>query len=275
MKILSIDVGIKNLSFCLLNYENGITNIDKWDIIDISKSETFLCQAKEKNKYCEKEAKFTHSLNYFCLKHAKKQNFQLPSSELKIQSLKKQKIQTLRELAKKHKIDIPSGYKKEEIIVIIDDYYKTNFFQSIEKTNASKIDLITIGNNIKSKFNEIFNEIEFIDHVIIENQISPIANRMKTIQGMIVQYFIMSPIFVDNIEFISACNKLKECNIKTKTKYSERKKIGIQKCLEILQSNHIHSVDFFSAHKKKDDLSDCFLQGRWFIKEKIESNEKN
>ena len=37
-------------------------------------------------------------------------------------------------------------------------------------------------------------------HVIIENQISPIANRMKTIQGMITQYFIMKNIY--NVEYI-------------------------------------------------------------------------
>ena len=34
-------------------------------------------------------------------------------------------------------------------------------------------------------------DIESITHVFIENQISPIANRMKTIQGMLAQYFIM------------------------------------------------------------------------------------
>ena len=60
---------------------------------------------------------------------------------------------------------------------------------------------------------------------------------MKTIQGMLVQYFVMSQVFVDNIEFISASNKLKDCNIKQKTKYSERKKIGISKCLETISSD--------------------------------------
>ena len=46
-----------------------------------------------------------------------------------------------------------------------------------------------------------------IDTVIIENQISTLASRMKTLQGMITQYFIMKNI--PQIEFISASCKLK------------------------------------------------------------------
>jgi hypothetical protein len=103
--------------------------------------------------------------------------------------------------------------------------------------------------------------------VIIENQISPIATRMKTIQGMLVQYFVMSPVNVKNVEFISASNKLKGCDIKDKTKYSDRKKLGIAKCLETITTDYRFSdkIDYFNAHKKKDDLADSFLQGLWFL----------
>ena len=46
-----------------------------------------------------------------------------------------------------------------------------------------------MGINLK-KMDELYKDDD-IDTVIIENQISPIANRMKTLQGMIAQYFIM------------------------------------------------------------------------------------
>ena len=59
-------------------------------------------------------------------------------------------------------------------------------------------------------FNELFKtlNIDFsqLHYVIIENQISPIANRMKSIQGMLTQYFITKD--VPHIEYISAINKL-------------------------------------------------------------------
>jgi hypothetical protein len=77
----------------------------------------------------------------------------------------------------------------------------------------------------------------------------------------------MSNLNVDHIEFISASNKLKDCDVKDKSKYSDRKKLGIAKCLETITTDYRFSdkVDYFNAHKKKDDLADSFLQGLWFL----------
>ena len=49
------------------------------------------------------------------------------------------------------------------------------------------------------------------------------------------------------------------------------KKLGIQKCLESISNsaNYLSWEDFFKSHKKKDDLSDSFLQGIWFINNKM------
>ncbi len=60
----------------------------------------------------------------------------------------------------------------------------------IKTKSANDTDLVCIGKNMKKLLNEIPG-IEDITHVIIENQISTIATRMKTIQGMCAQYFIM------------------------------------------------------------------------------------
>lgn len=174
------------------------------------------------------------------------------------------------ELADKYNIKYEKPIKKPELVNVLNEYIHETCFESIISSNASKIDLITIGKNIKIKFNEIFDS-EDIDIVVIENQISPIANRMKTIQGMIAQYFIMKKTS-QKIEFISATNKLKideKPNIaKDKTKYSERKKLGIQKCLELLntEGNLTMWTDYFNKHAKKDDLADSFLQGLWYMK---------
>lgn len=272
MKILSIDVGIKNLAFCLFEKTNDSHhfNIAKWDIINISeKEDTINCCFVDKNVLCNKPAKFKKNNECFCLKHSKKQNFQIPTPELKSSFINKQKIQKLFEIADKNNIKYEKPIKKIDLVNVINEYIHNNYFQEIKTINASKVDLITIGANIKDKFNEIFFGEDFIDHVIIENQISPIANRMKTIQGMIVQYFIMCDVVVENIEFISASNKLKDCDIKDKTKYSDRKKLGISKCLEIITTDHRfeNQLNYFNSHNKKDDLSDSFLQGLWFINE--------
>jgi len=273
MKVLSIDVGIKNLAFCL--FEKSPTaqqfKITKWDIINISDKEDIInCCFVEINNICNKPAKFKKDDKCYCLKHSKKQQLQIPTSEQKPSFINKQKLQKLYEIADSHNIKYETKIKKTDLINLINDYININYFQTIESKKAADVDLFNIGINIKTKFNKLFENEEQIDYVIIENQISPIATRMKTIQGMLVQYFIMSNLQVEHIEFISASNKLKDFDAKCKTKYSDRKKLGIEKCLDILINDFRFNehITYFNNHKKKDDLADSFLQGLWFLNNK-------
>jgi hypothetical protein len=266
MKILSIDVGIKNLAFCLFEKKVNSQNfcISKWDVVNISDSqEVMVCKFIN----CNKPAKFKKNDLCYCLKHSKKQSFQIPTIEQKPNFINKQKIQKLYDIANEHNIIYEKKIKKVELSKLINDHISEHYFDTIENKRADDIDLFNIGINIKIKFNKLFENEEKIDYVIIENQISPIATRMKTIQGMIVQYFVMSGLHVDHIEFISAANKLKNCDIKDKLNYSDRKKLGITKCLEIITNDFRFSehIDYFNTHKKKDDLADSFLQGMWFL----------
>ncbi len=278
MKVLSIDVGIKNLAFCLFDKSPTAHQfkISKWDIINISeKEESAKCIFLEKGVVCNKPAKFKKDNVCYCLKHSKKQQLQIPTTEQKPSFINKQKIQKLYEIAEFHGIKYEAKIKKADLVVLINDFINNNYFQTIESTNAADVDLFNIGINIKTKFNKLFEQEGNIDYVIIENQISPIATRMKTIQGMIVQYFIMSNLKVEHIEFISASNKLKDFDVTDvkcsgKLNYSDRKKLGITKCLGILTSDFRFNehIEYFNKHKKKDDLSDSFLQGIWFINNK-------
>jgi hypothetical protein len=56
-----------------------------------------------------------------------------------------------------------------------------------------------------------------------------------------------------------------------KTDYKQRKKLGVQTCLEMINSDlRFKEWDsFINKHNKKDDLSDSFLQGLWYIKHKM------
>ena len=181
--------------------------------------------------------------------------------------INKQKLKTLHEIADSHGVKYEPKIKKTELAAAINDHIYNNYFQEIQSKKASEVNLYNIGTNIKIHFDKLFSGENCIEYVIIENQIGPIATRMKTIQGMLVQYFVMCPVNVKNIEFISASNKLKDCDIKDKTKYSDRKKLGISKCLETISTDNRFNekVEYFNGHKKKDDLADSFLQGMWFI----------
>ena len=111
VKVLSIDVGIKNLSFCLFVKNPGYDyyDIEKWNTIDLTEQEVVLCQELDKNKnVCNKEAKFTKHEKCFCLKHSKKSSFILPDPELKRTKLKNYNITELKEFVLKYQIEIYS-----------------------------------------------------------------------------------------------------------------------------------------------------------------------
>jgi hypothetical protein len=147
-----------------------------------------------------------------------------------------------------------------------------------KQQNACDVDMIVLGRNLKTKFNLIFNEYTSsenelsIDAVVIENQIGPLAGRMKMLQGMIAQYFIMKN--VNKIEFISATNKLKLFkNVKinenetNENSYKLRKQQGQIVCRSLISfypSLHLWNQEF-DKHLKKDDLADCFLQGYYYM----------
>jgi len=321
-QILSIDVGIKNLSFCFFEVdENKTIKVLKWDNIDLTKQDAIeskcvyiessdskpssnkkVSKGKSKSKEkaiteffanpsnknmdasnintdpCGKPAKFIKEGKCYCLKHSKLTNYIQPAADLKPSYLNKQTLQKLIDIAIKYKVintldkDKSFSYKKTQLVSIIKEFSEKNCFSEVKKSNATKIDLVTIGRNIQHRFDAILGDyLLTIDTIIIENQIGPIANKMKTIQGMLSQYFIMKNNNI-SIDFISATNKLKEFitldKEKDKMDYKDRKKLGIQICSDFVSTTgHFKEWNtFFSSHQKKDDLSDCFLQGMWYIK---------
>jgi hypothetical protein len=299
MKILSVDVGIRNLSFCFFEINNNDSNnnettnnikIIKWDNIDLTTVSEKKCVEIDNKGVCNKAAKFITPQSVmpercYCLKHSKKHNYLQPTSEMKPSFINKQKIQNLFLIADKYKLQYDKNSKKADLISLINGFISKICYVPVEKKNASKMDLVMIGRNIQHKFDEILvDHLASINTIIIENQIGPIANKMKTIQGMLSQYFIMRNNNIQ-IEFISAINKLKsfipkkEENLENlektdkqeKMDYKKRKQFGIQTCMNYVEKDDRFKEwsDFLHKHNKKDDLSDCFLQGMWYITNKI------
>lgn len=267
MKVLSIDVGIKNLAMCLFNISSeSCYSIDVWCVSNLCGDKKISCGI------CNKPATYKYNTDYYCKKHVKSSGHVIIPSELEINKLKKSKIADLKMILNNNNIQFDNTKSKILILEEIQSSLETNFAIPFNNTiKTTDLSLIDIGINLKNELNTLFKDIK-IDTIIIENQISPIANRMKTLQGMIAQYFIMNN--VTDIHFISAANKLKDFLVCKQTTYSERKKKGIDICEEILINNQVlaDNLNTFITSKKKDDLADCFLQGLWFLKEKHIAN---
>ena len=295
MKLISYDVGIRNMAYCIFVIENGSISIQDWDIVnlmetcDIPQSKCcFEIPAKKRAletspKICGKKASYEKTNHFYCTIHAKKRAKDhgeiLPNTDLRTANLKKKTIDNLHLLGIQYSIfqeDTKPKTKKEALSIII-DFFQERLFTSVsyKRQNAGDVNLITLGIAMKEALDKMTGVTD-LTHVIIENQISPIATRMKTIQGMLAQYYIMKydPSNL-NVEFISSSNKLKHL-VKTTTitssnetstnTYKQNKQDSIYFCKTILQKNvslerWTHVLDT----SKKDDLADCFLQGLYYL----------
>jgi hypothetical protein len=266
MKIMSIDVGMKNLAYCIFKVDNDKYEILDWNVVNLCEvvERPICCGLLKNKKPCTKNSKFHKNNKYYCKTHAKKEVFLIPTKELKPKFLKKMKVSNLKVLCIENKYPLPNKPKKIDFLNAISVDLSNNYFNTIENVDSRSINVVTYGQRIKECFTEIMKNTH-IDCMIIENQIGPLALRMKMLQGMIMQHFI--EVGCVNIKEISPSNKLKEFVTK-KTTYNERKKISIKITRElIIEEPHLHKwTPHFDTHKKKDDLADSYLQGLWYIK---------
>ena len=275
MKIISFDIGIKNMAYCIFDLNNEILKIKSWDVINLTDANDNIKEkcnqiVKKSGCICNKNATYYKDDNYYCKTHANKSEYKILEREIKIpENITIKRIKEIMlELKVKHEED--GKKKRQELKEELREYIKRNYLNKIKKVKRKTTidyDLIEIGKRIKEEFNKIL-EINDVSDVIIENQISPIASRMKTIQGMLAQYFIMKFEKI-NIEFISSSNKLKLFST-TGENYKDHKKDAIYYCNEVLKKNNnlSENIEKFTKSKKKDDMADAFLQGLWYIKNK-------
>ena len=247
----------------------------------------------------------TVNIEYYCKKHAKKSNLKIPPSDLDIKKIRKGKLVDIQAIIDKYQIkDVDNlgqstpqstprqKNSKDKMIDIIQRELANNYLDNIENVRATDMDLVTLGKNMMIELDKIIipynhnhdhnyndnimgglahsdNKYK-IDIVIIENQISTLASRMKTLQGMIAQYFIMSRENGVLIEFLSSAGKLKgfetQNNEAAGSEYSKHKKDAVFHCARLLEMGKFTAWKHILDTKKKDDLADCFLQGIWYMK---------
>ena len=305
MNILSFDVGIKNLAYCLVNVVDANDkkfNILDWGVINLMATNK-TDDASHKCMTCKKKASLQTIANdrHYCAIHAKKDaHFKPIDNKFKefavVHSLDKIPMKRLNEFIAHYSIIIASkkplnGELFEIVKKFISDYCFVKCGSGEKKKKANDFDLVRLGVALRDKLDATFSaEIrETINKIVIENQIGPLAIRMKSLQGMITQYFIMKEL--TNISYISASNKLKmfegselmyeadsdeEKNAKdkdkdknkdSKKKYKERKDKSVEIVAKLVDGMPIWEK-VFKTHAKKDDLADSLLQALWYASSK-------
>ena len=309
MKLISFDVGIKNMAYCIFEAEFDSLRIQDWGILnlmdDVVVAQACTCNLKQTSKKqpmrkCDRKAKYTKNDQYFCETHANaaaKDNSWIIRNKLNSSaSIKKMSRDELVDIGSKMNFFPEGGAPKTkksclEIVLEQFDVRGINPVLAKRAKTAGDTDLITVGRNMKQCLDDLL-DVDDITHVIMENQISPIASRMKTVQGMLAQYYIMQP-NSPYIEFVSSANKLKHFVIKpletddnatisnqisstmlrispeltARDIYKEHKKTSVDICNKFLEINHtLGNWTNVLNTPKKDDLADAFLQGIWYLK---------
>jgi hypothetical protein len=281
MRIISFDVGIKNMAYCVLDVSGEHQSIVDWNVVNLMNKETEkkTCTILNKTKtkkitlpetVCGKPAFYEKGELCFCKKHAENSSFFIPKKECSPQSLNKKKIDELIQIGKLHFIPITDSDKRQDILDKVNHFFSDKTLIPIitKKEKAGELDLITIGRNLRTEMDKI-DCFTAATHVIIENQISPIATRMKTIQGMLAQYFIMRMNDKIHVEFLSSSGKLKGFETKNSeenTEYKKHKKDAIFYCRQFLEKDEFKEWGHVLETRKKDDLADCFLQALFYLK---------
>jgi len=295
--VVSFDIGIKNLAYCIFSIGQEGISVAGWGIVNLALQDAVVkpqcnCAKAKGGALCLKTATYKYGEDQrFCLTHAKSSGKLLPTKELSAAAHKKLKLDELTALCTKYGIGIGPTDKKPDVLAKVVAHFAARTLEPIvvaKSKNANQIHLVEIGKRIKAQFDAVFANCE-PTHVILENQISPIAGRMNTIQGMVAQYFIMRDAN-DRlaIDFISSSGKLKGFTDKalalptadkalalpttdkaqeTNT-YKDHKRDGIAFCYQFMAANGGLATfrHIIEAAPKKDDLADCFLQGIYYLK---------
>jgi hypothetical protein len=293
---------MKNLAYCLFELAPDageiktpesvmkMASIVAWDTVNLCDDGTAAPAAPTCSAVgCKFAAKFMHDSGpehltvHYCTRHANASGYKmpLPSSIASLKLLKKMTLEQLRAFSDEYLSSaIPEKCEKsklkllQHVTAVLAAEYLVAVSTKPTVISASALDLITIGRNMHRRFDALPHLASGLDVVIIENQLSTLATRMKTLQGMITQYFIMRG--VPDIRFISATNKLKlfskEGDDKgdkgdkgDKSDYADRKKRSMEITRALIAQHAPEHIGLYDKHKKKDDLADCFLQGVWWL----------
>jgi hypothetical protein len=275
--ILSFDVGIIHLAYCLFMKENNNWKILEWGNIDLTNRNETKC-------HCGLKASFTHNNAFYCKVHSKKCESVKSFDELFIE----EKIQKCTCCGKKSSFNYDNNFY---CTTHAKSYYKK--LQTLYKVKSFK------NKNIKdldfdltlAKLFEVLDDKKDLlkaNIVLIENQPSFKNPRMKTISTILYAFYFMRGIVdkertksnILKVKFMSPSNKLKVVSEGENKKlivlkasneakaYKMTKELGIKYCKELI--NHLPKwLKVLEGHKKKDDLCDAFLQGAYYYEKNI------
>jgi len=295
MKVLSFDIGVKNLAWCLTGDSVGdcsaswsVLDWGVWDLrVDLEDEpmRPESCRAKtQAGNPCNRDPVWVelsggNILGGLCKCHGKHSETTYTSEDIK--ALKSLSVSALRTRASEMGIDSRRKLKKE-IQSLISDKMTQWYLHKIPPLKKSKtIPLSLIHKRITERLCDIHTRV---DKVVIENQPVRMNAMMKSVQMILwttlrmkmVEQGISEP----DVSFINASKKLtiqpdasapahrcyqilstREASAQARGRsYAHRKQESIQRVAQLLTiSGQTQHLGWFKSNSKRDDLADCLL----------------
>jgi len=155
--------------------------------------------------------------------------------------------------------------------------------QPIKNTIVKKYPTSTLQLNLVTRLDELMEHFVKlgIRGVIIENQPAQKNPKMKSIANTLFDFFMIRGqvdhvygVSLEYVKMVCPSNKLRvnenntlevfKANKNERKKYKLTKELGMQYTKQLLKSDPFY-LDYLDMYKKKDDLCDAYLQGRYYL----------
>lgn len=304
MKIVSWDIGIKHLAYCIMDYEkeNNKWNIYHWGNINLLEEDMLSCSGvfKKTKLKCDKPARYQFMVNGktigLCGLH-KRQHKDIAQDHNYTQFQSAKSLTEVLPCQFYQKVKKSACNKKSMWYTEVDGKkcgYCTSHKKSYEKKEKKEVSLKPFKkptcksvsvHEIKIRLVRALDKIPAlleVDKVIIENQ--PTKNTtMKLIADDLYTWFLIKGIVdkgtINEIKFYSASNKLKVDKDNTakvlskaenkEEQYTLTKKLGVQYSKQLLANDekNLKIIEDYEKNDKADDICDAFLQGLTYLVE--------
>jgi len=252
MKLVSFDVGLRNLAYCVLEGTNRTNvRIVDWNIIDILGEQQGL--ENPRCHKCASSATWKHATEgtLACTRHKPKQKKKVTKVEIN-----KQTPDELRQEIQRLGLTCPTNRKSDMVTLLYRHARQNTWLRCVKSAFSGSV--IDLAPAIVQSLDRRINSWSGATKICFENQPD---RRMFAVQGMLHMYFCCRGFTCEGVSATHKLNNIVTVDDRVDS-YKGRKKTGIVHAQELVPREW---VEHMMKHPKKDDLADSFLQGLWVM----------